>query len=74
MFAYADELAAATRRPADDVMSALVMAEIDGERLDASMIARPRGRASSTARGRSPMRLSILSMATDPNAGNRCAI
>jgi len=36
MFAYADELAAVKRRrPADDVMTALVTAEIDGERLDA---------------------------------------
>jgi hypothetical protein len=34
------------------------------------MIARPRGRASSTARRCSPMR---SSMATEPNAGNRCA-
>jgi cytochrome P450 len=34
MFAYADELAAQKRRhPADDVMSALVHAEVDGERL-----------------------------------------
>jgi cytochrome P450 len=34
MFAYADELAAHKRRhPADDVMSALVNAEVDGEKL-----------------------------------------
>ena len=35
MFAYADELAEHKRRhPADDVMTALVEARVDGERLD----------------------------------------
>ena len=37
MFAYADELAEHKRRyPADDVLSALVQAEVDGERLSAT--------------------------------------